>query len=309
MSLIQKRFGFTLVELLVVIVIIGMLVGLLLPAVQTVREAARRTACQNNLRQIGLAIHSYESSYLMLPPGRIGCDDTGDEQDLDVCPKGLLAEEKTGASGFVSILPQLELRGLFDDLDVASGGLWNRNTDDLMWYYDTGKNLGVKVHVPVFWCNSEVGKKISDVYFPIIAATSTYAFCNGSFGPEAPEFVTKYRNNGAFVYREQRKLKQIRDGLSNAFVVGEVVHPDIWESSNIWNYTLANADCLRSTSNPLNTRPGDGIVLNLQNGAFGSFHPGGSSFVFADGHVQFIQDQINMRVYQALSTIAGGELN
>ena len=76
-TLPRKRYGFTLVELLVVIAIIGIIVGMLLPAVQSVREAARRTSCQNNFRQIGLAISNYESARQELPPGRLGCDDMG----------------------------------------------------------------------------------------------------------------------------------------------------------------------------------------------------------------------------------------
>lgn len=301
--------GFTLIELLVVIAIIGILIGLLLPAIASVREAARRTSCQNKLRQVGIGVIHYENSFGEMPAGRIGCDDTGDKISLNACPTGLTSEQKTGASGFVSLLPQLELHGLYEDLDVDTGGLWNRNTDDLMWYYDTGKKSGVKMHVPIYWCPSERGEKLSEVYFPITAATSTYAFCNGSIGPEAQDYITKYENNGAFLYRQTRKVRDFYDGLSNVFIIGEVVQPDIWESSNVWNYTLVNADCLRSTSNPLNTKPGEGTVLNLQNGAFASWHPRGGSFVYADGHVQFIQEQIDMHVYQGLSTIDGGELN
>ena len=115
-------------------------------------------------------------------------------------------------------------------------------------------------------------------------------------------------NNGAFVYKQPRSLAEVEDGLSNSFFVGEVTRPDIWESSNVWSYTIANADCLRTTDNPLNTQPGAGDVVERRNGAFASSHPGGALFLYGDGHVLFISDSIEQQLYRALSTIRGGEV-
>lgn len=299
--------GFTLVELLVTIAIIAVLISITIPAVQALRESGRRVQCQNNLRQVGLAIHNYSAIFGQLPPGRIGCDDTGDSTTIKDCPAGLPPEKKTGASGFVSILPQVELTTLASRLNVQSGGLWNRDVDDLDWYSEDEKFWGIKNHIPLFWCPSETGQKMSSVYSPVTAATSSYAFCNGTKGPESPEIVTKYQNDGAFIYKKRRKVLEVKDGLSNTFYMGEVVQPDTWESSNVWSYALANADCLRSTSNPLNTVPGDGVVLDLQNGAFGSSHSRGANFLYGDGHVAYVSDQIDLATYRALSTIAGSE--
>ena len=304
-----RNSGFTLVELLVVIAIIGILIGMLLPAVQTVRESARRTTCMNNQRQIGLAIANYESAFQVFPAGRIGCDDNGGERSgVTQCSEGLSVEERNGASGFVSILPQLEQSNLFNSLSVSAGGLWNRDVDDLAWWTDNPqKREGILVQLPVYWCPSETGERISEAYLPITAATSSYAFSNGTLGPDNPPYVTKYMNNGAFLYVTERNVSSIRDGLSNTFFVGEVSRPDLWESSNVWSYGIANADTMRTTTNPLNTQPGDGITIDLRNGAFGSSHPGGGIFVHGDGHVEFKSDSIDLDLYRSLSTIAEGE--
>jgi len=305
---LKGPYGFTLVELLVVMAIIGVLVGITLPAVQSVRESARRTSCANNIRQFGLAILNYESAIGHFPPGRIGCDDSG-EGVLPDCPKGLTPEQKNGASGFVSILPQLEQQSLADQLDVRNGGLWNRDVDDLTWYFEfPNKYYGVKKGFPILYCPDRTTNELNEVYLPVRAATTSYAFCQGTKGPDFDEFTTKYKNDGAFLYKRTRRLSEFLDGTSSTTTLGEVIMPNSWESSNVWNYALANADCLRTTTNPINTLPGQGIVLDRQNGAFASWHPGGSQFGFADGHVEFVSETIDLIVYRSLSTIAGGEV-
>ena len=90
-------------------------------------------------------------------------------------------------------------------------------------------------------------------------------------------------------------------------MIGEVILSDQWESSNTWSYALAHADCLRTTENPLNTLPGAGSTIDRQNGAFASRHPSGANFCFADGRVDFIKQDIDLDIYQALSTIQGEE--
>ncbi|MGI9427618.1 MAG: DUF1559 domain-containing protein [Bythopirellula sp.] len=300
--------AFSLVELLVVIAIVGTLVALLLPAVQAVRESARRTTCTNHQKQVGLAILSYEAAHGFFPAGRIGCDDAGDTLDIAVCPPGVPVEKKTGASGFVELLPQLEQQPLYDRIDVHQGGLWNRNVDDLRWYRDPGKCRGVKESLEVFICPSEQSDRLSDVYAPVLAATSSYAFVQGSRGPDSTPTVAKFDNNGLFLYVHRRRSKQVADGLSKTLMLGEVTLSDTWESSNTWSYALVNADCLRSTANPLNTRPGAGeYLLERQNGAFSSRHPGGAVFAFADGHVDFLSDSVQLTAYQAVSTIDGDD--
>ena len=88
-------------------------------------------------------------------------------------------------------------------------------------------------------------------------------------------------------------------------MMGEVILTDTFESSNTWTYALVHADCLRTTRNPLNRHPGEGILLHGQNGAFGSRHPGGATFCLADGHVKTLSDQISHNIYREYSTTRG----
>ncbi|MCA9199831.1 MAG: DUF1559 domain-containing protein [Planctomycetales bacterium] len=303
----HKTTGFTLVELLVVIAIIGILTAILLPAVSAAREAARRITCTNNIRQTGMGILAYESAKARFPPGRIGCDDTGDEMHISVCPPGLSPSQKNAASGFVAILPFIEQMPLYQQLDVANGGLWNRNVDDLGWYRDLEKCKGIKQRIDTFVCPSDPSEEISEVYLPVHAATSSYALVQGTLGPDSPLHTAKFDNNGLFVYVRTRKAKDIRDGLSKTAMLGEVILSDVWESSNTWSYALVHADCLRTTRNPLNTQPGSGIIRERQNGAFGSAHPGGANFCFADGRVTFVSDSVQSEVYHAQATIRGND--
>jgi hypothetical protein len=251
----------------------------------------------------------YETAHGSLPPGRIGCDDTGDTIPLAVCPPGLPPEKKTAASGFIEILPQLEQQPLYDRLAVDNGGLWNRNVNSIAWYYDAAKQQAVQQRPSLFVCPSDDASPLSDVYAPIIAATANYVFMQGAIGPASnvDKTVAKYENNGLFVYVKQRKVREATDGLSNTLMLGEVIMPDMWESSNTWTYARQNADALRTASNPVNTIPGDGALVDRQNGAFASRHPGGALFAHGDAHVTFVHEDIALVTYQALATMAGDD--
>jgi prepilin-type N-terminal cleavage/methylation domain-containing protein len=296
--------GFTLVELLVVIAILGVLVALLLPAVQAAREAARRSQCMGHLAQTALAISNYETAIGRFPAGRVGCDNTS---DVAICPDGMPAEKYTAASAFVTILPYMEQQRLYDQLGVEHGGLWNRNVDDLAsWYPDPGKASGILQRLGYFVCPSDLSKPVSDVY-PVLAATGSYALVQGTKGPYGNRAIAKYDNDGLFMYVVRRRSGEVTDGKSNTLMVGEVIMADTWESSNTWTYARLNCDSLRTTHYPLNTPPGAGTLYEMQNGAFASQHPGIGLFAYADGHVDAVHDNIELSVYRAMSTVAGDD--
>jgi len=302
------RRGFTLVELLVVIAIIGILIALLLPAVQAAREAARRAQCVNNLKQIALALANYENGLRRFPPGRMGCDGW----TADVCTNNP-GWARPGTSGFVMILPYIEEQSLYNDfMPFANGALyhaWPADKPDDTPEWRTPQILeAVKQRPPVYVCPSDNSQPLKDNI-----ATGSYALCQGSHGPSwgIDQKSVKHYNTGMFNYRTSYKIRDVVDGLSQTIFAGEVYKADSTESSNRWVLGSRHLDSLRTTENPVNTPPGEGIVLDLYNykcnGAFGSEHPSGANFAFGDGHVTFLSENIDLATYQALSTRAGEE--
>jgi len=305
------RLAFTLVELLVVIAIIGVLVALLLPAVQAAREAARRSQCSSQLRQVMLGLSLHEASQGNFPPGRMGCSSQADATPpwpADPCANLKIPNRMCGASGFVAILPYLEEQALQTALNSRVGGLWVDNLNDRRWFdmADEAKRQAMLLRPAVYACPSSNAEPVSDVYNPItLAATGSYALCNGTLGPDSEDNLVKYENDGPFVYARKRSIKTIMAGISHTYFAGEVANADLWESSNIWTYGRIHADTLRSTRNPLNTPPETGVVRMRRNGAFSSNHPSGAQFAFGDGHVEFVTDEIDLTIYRAASSIFG----
>jgi len=292
-----------LVELLVVIAIIGILIALLLPAVQMAREAARRSQCNNNLKQIGIALHNYHDTVGCFPPGRMSCDGwTGGP-----CA-GKTWIEKPGTSGFVMILPYVEQKPLYDLFGgFQLGAVFPTSPPDTSWRTPE-VDQAMKTRPEVYVCPSDTSKEMRGN-----EATASYALNHGSRGPSwgMDQVNLKHGNTGMFNYLGSIKMQEILDGTANTLFAGEVLEAHTAESSNRWTVGSRHLDSLRSTENPVNTPPGTGIVLDAYgykcNGAFGSMHPGGANFLFGDGHVQFISENSDLATYQALSTRKGGE--
>jgi len=319
---IKTHRAFTLVELLVVIAIIGILVALLLPAVQAAREAARRAQCVNNQRQLALALLQFHDSFKKFPAGRKGCDGNIFFPECNASAAGTdkfgANLGQSGASAFLLCLPYMEEQALLDQFHIKTIAVWGVAPS---WYTDSDVLKALGARPSVFVCPSDGdlprdAEYQHDVPTATEVATSSYALSFGTKGTPETSNDVKFNNTGMFIYAKPFKIQNITDGLSKTFAVGETISGHLPTSSNIWsNGNRGNS--LRTTANPLNTPisidQGGGLMLNSgtptgsTNTSFASRHPGGANFAFGDGHVTYISDSINFDAYRWLSTRAGDE--
>jgi prepilin-type N-terminal cleavage/methylation domain-containing protein/prepilin-type processing-associated H-X9-DG protein len=278
----KDRRGFTLVELLVVIAIIGILIALLLPAVQAAREAARRTQCENNLVQIGIALHQYESAHEVLPPGVVNA-------------KGPIRSEPAGyhMSWLVQILPYIDEGNAYRHIDFSVG------------VYDP-KNAAVRRLSRSFvMCPSDAHSYRGGTQE---VASSSYAGCHHDV--EAPIDVN---NHGVLFLNSHVGPRDIPDGSSYTLMAGEkvITEDDLgWMSGT--RATLRNTGAeinhprprYRFGSEPKPTQPPDPLFV----GGFSSFHPGGANFLLVGGSVRFVSETIDPKTYRRLGNRADGEL-
>jgi prepilin-type N-terminal cleavage/methylation domain-containing protein/prepilin-type processing-associated H-X9-DG protein len=313
-SSFRNQRGFTLVELLVVIAIIGILVGLLLPAVQAAREAARRMQCSNNLKQLALSAHNYESSHRVFPTGYI---------------------RTSGGAGWgwgALMLPFMEQTALSSQLQVTRA-----NLDTVLASPPSNMRALMQTPLPTFLCPSDTGAQGNilplspegrNAFTPgdIQAAVSNYKGCAGVLSPQHSPTGSgsiPRDSRGMFMGNTRIRFSDIADGTSNTMAIGEadtlIRRSGAWigirsgntlgHSSVYFVVSWAGVRLNQPAGAPFpasgnagspDANPGFSTAPGCNQG-FGSLHTGGANFALADGSVRFISDTIEHRpVYSAL---------
>jgi prepilin-type N-terminal cleavage/methylation domain-containing protein len=285
----RRRGGFTLIELLVVIAIIGILIALLLPAIQACREAARRATCLNNLTQLGIALQHYQAAHEVLPPGTI--DQKGPIRSV---PKGY------HMGWLVQLLPYVEEGVTFKNVDFSVG------------VYDQ-KNAPVRrLGIALFRCPSYSGVRAAPPE-EAIASVSNYAGCHHDV--EAP---IDQDNHGVLFLNSHVSSRDITDGTTHTIFLGEKLG-----GGRDLGWMSGTCATLRNTGAPINTTGEDDgpgwdkaaepqaagdQKAQLQVGGFASEHPAVSNFLFGDGAVRSLSKDTTPAVLQQLGHRADGKL-
>lgn len=330
----RSAYGFTLVELLVVIAIIGVLVGLLLPAVQAAREAGRRSQCLNNMKQISLGCLNYESAHESLPAG-------SPSHQSSTTALGLGPARKPW-TWVTSAMYYMELGNITDSLDP-----------DVALNHANNLPITTIIGAPVFVCPSD-----EQATAPLLTRRRLTShnppeghgvWYQGSAGPSAPDkcefgnghavcmgcnygsgdensgFCAPCYRGGVFskpclagkeicvglICREEKgiDMRRATDGLSNTFLVGETLPGHF-----VWNCLFCDAMPVSSTHIPLNNLVSDNGDPNnpqpnrWETSGFKSLHPGGANMAYGDGSARFINENIDYEMYNALGTFAGNEI-
>lgn len=288
--------GFTLVELLVVIAIIGILVALLLPAIQAAREAARRSQCLNQFRQVAIALHNFESTKKAFPKGV----QLWRQDHPCSMPPGATAQ-KIGFSWSAMILPYLEQGVSYDQLELKK-------------HYYEGKNFTVGAQfLSDYLCPSDTrgpelvnvvdGKRNGGLEEEDLAKTNIMGVADSENFTCITTSFPKRNADGVLFNDHATSIRHITDGTSKTLLVGEIIAHTVIDHSGAFWMSWNIGDTRNGINNPIRipaVTPFDGA-----NGGFASFHPGGCHFAFADGSAQFINESIAQEVLRSMTTRAG----
>ena len=328
-----RKSGFTLIELLVVIAIIAILVAMLLPAVQQAREAARRSSCKNQLKQLGLALHNYHDTHRVFPPGCIG------PQVFSNLSAGHPTANRI--SWIPLILPYIEQSAIYEAVVPYMNGTvagQSPTSSPATW-------PNAKVEIPSLKCPSDPhGSKMQGLTTANALTErvfSNYVACQGSTGtrlspttvPSAdPPDPAGTRLNGMFFAMSRVGMRDVVDGTSNTIMLGEIrLVPDegttyatgadfrgyVWNSDGptTWFTTQFPPNnfepdrfffCVNTTLSPCTKMPNvTGYTARLQSR---SAHAGGAQFTLADGSVRFVSSNVNTELFRSLGTRNGGEV-
>jgi prepilin-type N-terminal cleavage/methylation domain-containing protein len=338
MNSVLHRLGFTLIELLVVIAIIAVLVALLLPAVQQAREAARRTQCKNNLKQIGLALHNYHEQFNILPYGTAASGGSY----ATLIPSGV-----KNATGWLSLLPNLDQAPAYNQYNFnAASGPWLVNSGTLAGGGVPAVNEQVAaIAIPGFLCPSDNGPKTNGPYDPgwskgvgpygcsvnIQSARSNYGFAvlsgqagnaGGNWNAEPLNPSWGGRAKAMFGEDSNCNFRDVSDGLTNTVMVSETTLAVYDGVTQCWACdqhvgagiafafppnqpgTINNWQCCY-WSPPQGSRSNMAGKLG-EWGSPGSVHTGGMHVLLGDGSTRFITQNINITIQQNLGRIADG---
>ena len=316
--------AFTLIELLVVIAIIAILIGLLLPAVQKVREAAARMSCSNNLKQLGLALHGYHDANNKLPPGA--------QQQVYPSPNptGNTTTFIAGTSWIVFILPNIEQENLFKQYNFALAYNSTQNAavgnnvvktlycpsgPDPKRYLDPNTNLTQNPSTHYYGVMGPGGATDNHT---IVLNGTTYTYRQGDSGANAAwsgnGMLSQYRDTtGSISTGRTVKLTDVTDGLTNTLMVAErsVNMPNGYAFNHDYrSWIRGNSGGSGATKNvtfPINSTFYNGSN-NFNHISFGSNHTNGCNFALGDGSVRFINQSIDLAVYKASASMNSGEV-
>jgi prepilin-type N-terminal cleavage/methylation domain-containing protein len=322
----RRRSAFTLIELLVVIAIIAVLIALLLPAVQQAREAARRSQCKNNMKQIGLALHNYLDTHKVFPPSRlaVGFVGWGGPSQTDAPgPAGYL-----NATGWTMLLPYLDQGPLYNRYNFNNAASWSY----VYGAYSTAQMIGnpdlnadvVKTQLGVLLCPSDPNDKFynsTNQYYSISGTNRGGARTNYDFNVWYGEYYYQgyalthlaQTDRSAFAANSSSKIEDIKDGASNTALVTETIRsvwngvPPAWGHAghvqvgialdnpwtpgiNLWQYP-----------DPGHTTATPGTLCNWASA--GSVHDGGCHILLGDGAVRFVSQNINAQTLLRLHRV------